>query len=213
MVPYAARYNGRSWRKVRMPGGALAVSALSRADMWAIGPTSTTATRAPARQSLIAMHWDGRSWRTVPVPRVRLSGAGSYFLSDGIAATGARGLWWYYTVYGEGARAPRRNGLLRWNGSRWITITVPAGTNDISAVAQDGTGGAWLLADDLVNYSLVQYWYHYSKGQWTRQVVPSPRKYGDTMFGVARIPGTTSVWSVGEADLNYGNGSIGVIAG
>jgi hypothetical protein len=62
-----------------------------------------------------------------------------------------------------------------------------------------------------VNINSPQYWYRYSDGQWTRQVVPSPRTYNDTMFGLTWVPRTTSLWSVGEADLNYGNASVAVI--
>ena len=44
MVPYSARYHGRA-DNVRLPAGPLTVSALSREDMWAIGPTVNTAAR------------------------------------------------------------------------------------------------------------------------------------------------------------------------
>jgi hypothetical protein len=76
----------------------------------------------------------------------------------------------------------------------------------------DGHGGIWLLADLNVNFNTQQYWYHYSAGHWTRQLVPSPRGHNSTMFAMASVPGTTSVWAVGEADPNYRGHAIGVIA-
>ena len=41
--------------------------------------------------------------------------------------------------------------------------------------------------------------------------MPSPRRYTTALSGMAWIPGTTSVWAVGEAELNNGTGSVGVI--
>ncbi len=76
----------------------------------------------------------------------------------------------------------------------------------------DGHGGLWLLGEVNVNLNLVQYWYHYNAGRWTRQLVPSPKGYNDVLFGIALVPGTTAAWAVGEADANHGTGSVGVIA-
>lgn len=68
LVPYNARYNGHAWRKVLLPGEPFAVSAVSRSDMWAVGPSLKTATMAPDKQVIIAMHWTGRSWHTLAIP-------------------------------------------------------------------------------------------------------------------------------------------------
>jgi hypothetical protein len=45
VVPCSARYDGRAQRRVRLPAEPLTVSALSRDDMCAIGPTVNTAAR------------------------------------------------------------------------------------------------------------------------------------------------------------------------
>lgn len=79
-------------------------------------------------------------------------------------------------------------------------------------MTQDGHGGIWLTADSAVNFNLVQSWYHYNGGRWTRSLVPSPRGYNNLVFAMAWIPGTTSVWADGEADANAGVHTVGVIA-
>ncbi|HEV2239484.1 MAG TPA: hypothetical protein VGR98_00455, partial [Streptosporangiaceae bacterium] len=77
-------------------------------------------------------------------------------------------------------------------------------------MTQDGHGGIWLTAE--TGLGLVQYWYHYSGGRWTRTLVPSPRGYFNFVFGMAWIPRTTSVWADGEADANVGAHTVAVIA-
>jgi hypothetical protein len=210
-VGYAARFNGRSWRETTMPGTVLGFAAVAQHDMWAIGPTNRTAAHRLARQSFVAMHWNGRQWRTLLMPRPRSAGAGSSVDRTYVAASGPRNLWWSYVV--DAANDTRRIGMLRWNGNGWARIAVPNAINFIDGMSQDGDGGVWLIADAEVNYNFVQYWYHYNDGRWTRQLVLTPRKYNDTMFGISWIPHTTALWSVGEADLNFGTPKTGATVG
>jgi hypothetical protein len=62
-------------------------------------------------------------------------------------------------------------------------------------MTEDGHGGIWLTAS--TGLDLTQYWYHYNGGGWSRSFVPSPRGYFNFVFGMAWIPGTTSVWADG----------------
>jgi hypothetical protein len=208
--PYAVRYDGRSWRQVRVPGEPESVSSVAPDDIWAVGPTVKTASALPAKQAIIAMRWTGHSWRTIRVPLPRASRGNGNSTSVGVAAVGPSEAWFSYLIKNE-RNATLGAGLLYWNGVRWQQVKAPAAISDIDAVSQDGNGGVWLLADDLVAFQLNQYWYHYTDGRWTRTLVPTPKGYTDEMFGLAWVPGTTWMWSVGEADKDYGFGTLGVI--
>jgi hypothetical protein len=203
---YVGHYDGRSWREVATPGVVAAAAAPAPDAVWVIGPTDKTAGRALARQALIAMHWTGRRWVTVAAPRVRLAGPGSSLQAAYVVATGPRTLWWSYVVTSTSARASNATGLLELNDGRWTAVPLPAPIEYIDAMTEDGEGGLWLLADVETDYALDQYWYHYADGGWTRQLVPSPRLYNTTMFGMAWVPGTTQAWAAGEADRNGSKG-------
>jgi len=84
--------------------------------------------------------------------------------------------------------------------------------SNVDAMTQDGHGGIWLAADTEFNFNLVQYWYHYNDGRWTRRLAPAPTGYNDMVFGMAWIMGTTSVWPDGEADPNNSGHVVGIIA-
>jgi hypothetical protein len=208
-VPYAARYNGRAWHRVRLPVAPLAISAPGRGGLWVIGPTVATAARVASRQHLIAMHWNGRSWSPLAVPKIAVPAGQSSFDAVSVAAAGPRDLWWYYAASNQATRAWRQ-GLLHWTGAAWHAIALPAAISRVETMTQDGHGGIWLTAE--TGLGLVQYWYHYSGGRWTRTLVPSPRGYSNFAFGMAWIPRTTSVWADGEADANMGAHTVGVIA-
>jgi hypothetical protein len=207
-VPFTARYNGRAWHRVRLPAAPLAVSRADRDDLWVIGPTVATANRAASQQHIIAMRWNGQSWNRLAVPKITVPAGQSYFDASSMAA-GPRDIWWYYQASSQDNRT-QRSGLLHWNGAAWHAIALPAAIANVDAVTQDGHGGIWLAAD--TGLDLVQYWYHYTGGRWTRQLVSAPRGYNDMVFGIAWIPRTTSVWAVGEADANVGAHTAGVIA-
>ncbi len=205
-LPYAARYGGRAWRKLTLPGAPVSVSSLGPDDMWAVGPTLRTADAA--KQVFIAMQWTGRRWRTLRLPAAMLDVGKGDSASLGVAAVGPGQAWFSYVIQ-NGRGGTLRAGLLYLNGTRWQQVKAPAAIREIDAVSQDGNGGVWLLAD--VGIELNQYWYHYAGGRWTRVLVPTPRYYNDTMFAMARVPGTTSMWSVGEADGDSIDASEGVI--
>lgn len=208
-VPAAARYDGRAWHVIKMPGEPEAVSAPSRRAIWAVGPTRTTAGKSPTGQRIIAMRWSGKTWRVVALPKIRVH-SGQAYNTAFAAAVGPRRLWWSYQVTGRAGYL--HAGLLRWDGTRWHHVAVPAAITGAGAMTPDGHGGLWVLATVEVNYNEFQYWYHYRAGRWGRQLVPSPKGYDNVLFGLARVPGTTSALAVGEADANQGNGSIAVIA-
>jgi hypothetical protein len=211
VIPYAVRYDGRAWHRVRLPIAPLAVIAAGRDSLWVIGPTVATAGQVAGWQVIIAMHWNGRSWIALAVPKIAIPAGQSSFDATSVAAAGPHGFWWYYQAASQNNRA-WRNGLERWNGTTWHAIALPGAISRVEAMTQDGHGGIWLTADLDINHSLVQYWYHYNGGRWTRQLVSAPRGYDDIVFGMAWIPGTTSVWADGEADPNSSGHAVGVIA-
>jgi hypothetical protein len=207
-VPYAARYNGRAWHQVKLPVVPLAIATTGRTGLWVIGPTTATAARPASQQHIAGMYWNGKSWRPLTVPKVKVPAGQSSYDSASVAAAGPRDLWWSYDVYNETTRAERR-GLLHWNGTAWHPIAVPAAISYVEAMTPDGHGGLWLAA--AAGLDLAQYWYHYTGGRWTRTLMPAPKGYNITPFGMAWIPGTASLWADGEADANTGTHTVGVI--
>jgi hypothetical protein len=206
VLPYAARYDGHAWHKTVVPVAPLGISALSARDMWAVGPTRATAGKPLDKQVLLAAHWTGRRWRTMKVPTIKAPEATTSLSSGQVVAAGRDGIWWAYQVT---AKEPSPAGLLHYYGGHWHVVKLPSAISGIHAMTQDGHGGVWLVADA---GPFDNFLYHYNHGRWTRQLVPSPSRYDNTLSGMAWIPRTTSVWGVGEADQNHGNGTAGVIA-
>jgi hypothetical protein len=208
-APYAAHYDGRAWRQVKLPVVPMATGRAGRGGLWVIGPTLATVALPASRQSIVAMYWNGRSWRSLAVPKVKVPAGQSSFFAASLAAAGPRDLWWSYRADNAGSFVTR-NGLLHWNGTSWHAIAVPAAFTYVDAMTQDGHGGIWLAVS--TGLDMVQYWYHYHGGHWTKTLVTSPKGYGNSVFGMAWIPGTTSIWADGQADANTATHTVGTIA-
>jgi hypothetical protein len=172
-------YNGRSWSKWQ--GNAVGLqngSALSAANIWALGGT-----KAPFST---IMHYTG-AWH--PVTASALAG-----LQFGrIAALSATNVWATAFVAGGSQEVPY---LVHFNG-KWTRYKLPWPLSPGQALASDGQGGVWLTATS--SSGEIYFVHRTAKGVWSRTPIVSPGK--GVVDGLAHIPGTSSLWSVG---LNVG---------
>ena len=166
------RWNGTAWRHVQSPNpvdprginGLDAVAATSGTDAWAVGAGGTNSV-----DQIIALHWDGTAWHSVPVPE-----PDRFHDLYSVAATSAANAW---AVGDYGTNSVSHTLVLRWNGTAWSQVPSPspggsAGNNSLSAVAATSATDAWAVG----NYSsasasgtLILHW---DGTAWTQ--VPSP---------------------------------------
>jgi hypothetical protein len=185
---YAARYNGRTWSKVQLPGIPSQVSILSPDDMWALGSTLP----GKGKAAEILMHWNGRRWRTVTVPKVRVPSGSSEYVLDPVAL-GPADVWMQRELL-KGTAGAVTVGLLHWNGRAWRRVAIPADISSVGYMTQDGHGGLWLAASG-PKPAYRWYFFHFD-GSWTRESIPAVKgtTVGD-VIGISWIPGTRSVWA------------------
>lgn len=125
-VPFALHFDGTAWRHVSPPrihskfGGSLgSVAALSPNDVWAFGSAERNGDRGG-----LAARWNGKRWRTVPVP-----GSGSV----AAATTHGPASVWVATADFQ---------VFHWNGRRWLEASPGPITN-----ASGGLSGISALTD------------------------------------------------------------------
>jgi len=145
-APYAARFNGRTWKAVPVPGrGDLnAVSAVSAGDIVAVTGLVAVGLGEAVRPQVL--DWDGRSWRALdaqpPLP-VRSQ-------MYAIFASPREGVW----IGGSVPDGPKRTraAIWHWDGAAWSRATppgAPSGQGLIVSLAGDGRRGLWAIGEDL----------------------------------------------------------------
>jgi hypothetical protein len=170
-------YNGKSWSQWH--GNAANItdgSAVSPTNIWAIGGPSSP-------QSAI-VHYTG-TWKLVSDKVL----SGLQF--DGIQAFSATDVWASAVTNTSGVQS----WLVHYNGHAWSKFKVPWTVSmGFGHIVADGHGGLWLSAFAVLALGNSYYEVHRTAaGGWSRVPVSAQ------LFGLARIPGTASVWGAGAS--------------
>jgi hypothetical protein len=210
VVSYAARFNGRSWQAMALPGpvnqyDSYDASAVSANDIWVIaggGPGHGTPNGL--------LQWNGTRWHTVALPSFLASK--THLLS--VLALPGGDVWVAGAIPESGALA---NGVTAlWNGHTWVIDKLPADPaapdDEIGDLVDDGSGGVWAMGFN--SSQCAGPMWHYSSGTWTDTglVGCSASAYVHGPDGLANVPDSISVWAVGgQADPNVPNGEAGLV--
>lgn len=173
-------YNGKTWRKdaAATNRGIVRASALSATNMWAIGSLS-----APEDS---IFHYTG-SWHQSTAHA--LSG----LAFDDIQAVSPTNVW----ATASTPANPFKSYLVHLTRRGWSRIAVPWSV-DVNQLTTDGHGGLWLTAQASANTGWVLH--RSAAGRWSRTRLA---RAGD-VFGIARIPSTTSLWVAGTVNTKAG---------
>ena len=189
-------WNGTSWQVVPSPnvpstGNLLnSVAVVSAHDVWAVGDYLN----ADAIPQTLIEQWNGSSWQVVSSPNVGDGGALS-----GVAVVSASGVW------AVGSNSPQTVAE-HWNGSSWQVVPSPnpsSGGNLLNGVAAVSTNNVWAVGDYLtgsaIARTLIEYW---NGSSWKVVPSPNPSSLDNHLTGVARIPGSSNVWAVGDSYMS-----------
>jgi hypothetical protein len=187
------------WKNATLTG----VSAVSSGDVWTVGNISSGKYRN-AHEIPISAHWDGRSWRRIPLPTV----AARYVWLADVVASAPRDVW---AVGGWGENKTRPL-LMHWDGSRWHRIDllqvapVLGQLNAIDARTPSDVWAAGMEGDwREESYGYTDYVLHWDGRSWRRVGSPLEAAESSGPFAQAMDVGLTGeVWT-----LNYdlsGNG-------
>jgi hypothetical protein len=199
---------GNSWTVAASPnpGGwgniVWAMSALTERDVWAVGVQATYTSNDP-----LALHWNGTSWTSVPVPtpvpdcedgNIQWTGNS---LND-VDAVAANNVWAVGgDCYGIHTLAEH------WNGSSWSIVPgpqIPGGEwATLYGVEAVSSSNIWAVGYAGSESPLVEHW----NGQaWSIVGVP-----GSGYLGDMASTGPNDVWAVGGGDsgpvVEHFNGS------
>lgn len=197
---YALRYNGQRWRRVPLPEYPRGtVTVLSADDIWLAG-SARNPLGPPAPTVPVAMHWNGKAWRTLRLPsKVRAPHGGNAIPSTSIVGLGPSSL---LALAGfpppccAGGLGKPGITVLRWNGRSWRVLAEDTRDRANGPVVSDGHGGMWIAAT--VGTTGPPNIVHYSAGKIGGQVL---RVGGSSVqfFAMSVVQGTASVWAAGAS--------------
>ena len=166
-----------------------AVTATGRRDAWAVGqPPWNVACGADVE------HWDGSTWRRVPVPRGLQVGD-----SGPVAASSAADAWIFPEHSGfAGSSYYSYDSALHWNGRAWHASRF-ARQIVVSSAATFGPADTWAFGAWDRRGALVPYAARYDGRAW-RHVTPP------VAADALSAPSRTDMWLVGPTVATAGRG-------
>ncbi len=156
-------------------------------DIWVIGAASMLET------DLLARHWDGQSWHSVPMEQRRRATTITDVLALSPTDAWAIGYSWSTT--------PDTPVMTHWDGTAWTNVALPAGFNELTKIVQGADGTLWALGhliDEPAKPGLLRY----SGGTWEK--VPTtavPNRSNVYASALAVVPGTGALWTLGSVNI------------
>jgi hypothetical protein len=196
-------YNGTSWSVVSSPNNGshnndlIGVVAIAPNNVWAVG----TYANFLGQQFTLTEHWNGSSWSIVSSPSTGVSS-----VLTGVAAINSTNL----VAVGLSVTfsGTFRTLVEHWNGSKWSIVSSPnvgSGSNVLGAVSVISSSNIWFVGYSTnssgVEQTLIEHWNGHSLS-----VVSSPNvgSGNNVLTAISRVPGTTSLWTVGASTNSSG---------
>ncbi|TDB84941.1 hypothetical protein [Actinomadura sp. 7K534] len=184
------RRTGETWTQITTQPDVYQLGSYIRADddMWLIGTPDET------DRTVVAYHWDGQTWTSVPWHEPSSGGTG---ISDMIALS-PTDAWATGTDYRTSPATPV---LMHWDGTAWTSVTPPSGLNALTRIVKGEDGTLWALGhslDEPAKPGLLRY----SAGTWER--VPTtavPNRTNIYATALAVVPGTGALWTLGDVNI------------
>ena len=196
-------WNGVKWSIVPSPNpGTIAgefnvlnsVTAVAANNIWAVGYYSSSTN---AYQTLVE-HWNGIRWSVVLSPNV----PNTHDFMNSVQAVSANDIWAVgssFTLDSVGQTL-----VEHWNGTKWSVIASPntSGTlTGLSGVTAVSSTNVWAVGYSFTGNgtgpTVIEHW---NGTKWSSVPSPSPAAGFNSLSSVTRVPGTRSVWAIGNAD-------------
>src|SRR5829696_7990277 len=194
----AAHWNGTTWTREPTPNGNpggfnhLYGVATAGGTVWAVG-TYVDPSSSINRRKLILQRAGG-SWRVSAAPTVA-----AYEHLAAADATGLADAWAVGSATSDIQSAPLAPLALRWNGSRWVSMTLPAtGSTALAGVDARTSSDVWAVGSSRNADGAQPYVARFDGTSWRRVATPTIGAGGELTDVVALSPST--VVAVGRSN-------------
>jgi len=185
------RWDGSTWKVVRVPAGARrgsldGIALISARNAWAVGSSDV----AGGGQRALILRWNGTAWKEVRTP-----GAAGGVSLTGVAAVSARDAW------AVGSTGAGRTYTARWDGAAWMRVPSPSPRGDsfLAGVAATSARDAWAVGGIIgrPGRALIMHW---NGTAWAR--VPATGLPAGSFLERVAMTSPRAGWAVGTVGFD-----------
>lgn len=191
-------WSGTAWRIVASPNPNSqddileGVTAVSASNVWAVGEQNFTS-------ATLIEHWNGSVWSVVPSP----SPNSAINELDAAAVVSANDVWAVGDDGGEHLL------IEQWDGSQWnMKQSAKGGSGFLNGAVAVSGHNVWTVGigsnGSVSGQAIIEQW---DGAKWSFVTTPNPGTNGSVLRGIAVIPGTSSLWSVGDYETGGSSSS------
>jgi hypothetical protein len=195
-------WNGVKWSIINSPTVNNAdatlsdIHAVAANDIWAVGYTDSNT--ALTEHSALIEHWDGHKWSIMTHPASQLNGS-----LTALAAASANSLWAVGQYLPSDSNTTSQTLIEHWNGTLWTVVPAAeiTGYNDsLSDISAISANDIWAVgASQSKTYqssqTLIEHW---NGTKWNIVTSLNPDPANSFLLAITHIPGSTSLWAVGN---------------
>jgi len=193
-----AHWDGVNWKRVTVPGfpygQLLAVAAVSKNDVWAVGENESYVPGYNRPPFGLVLHWNGKAWRPVPIAFAVQA------IPTAVTAT-AKDVWV--------ALSADTDELLHETGGHWyvVPVTQSGSLNDPLTIAMSSPKSGWLGGTNVSidSNGATAFEWHWNGASWKHIPVKVHDQFS-VINAMAGLPGGT-VWAVGQEAIDPNNGN------
>ena len=184
-----------------LPGRLFGVSAVSPADVWAVGNDCSA---GPC--TTLTLHWNGTSWSKVASPS---PGNGGYAILTAVYALSATSAWAVGDYCPTNDCTVEDTLILHWNGTAWARVNSPGPSSPLAqllGVIATSPTSAWAVGD-YVSMASGQYQtliLHWNGRAWSQVNSPNPSPGHSNFLTAVGGTSSTGLWAAGY----YGTRSL-----
>ncbi len=208
-----AQWNGSTWTRVTVPlpnnnnlaSDLSAISADGPNDVWIVGSYYLEVSPTDEADETYSLHWNGSSWKIVPMPLNPGTNPNVGYAFDAIKANSPTDVWAVGETYNDLTYSSSTL-IEHYNGTKWSIVPSPSpGTGGVltGVTTSNATNNVWAVgyatpSGSSVAQTLTLNW---NGNVWSTVASPNGSTGSSVLSSVATTPGAAIVQAVGYSGV------------
>lgn len=207
-----AQWNGTTWTRLTVPvpnnnnmrGDLNAISADGPNDVWIVGNYELEVNPSDIANETYSLHWDGSSWRIVPMPLEPGTNPNFGYVFNSIKANSPTDVWAVGDSF-NGATYTSSTLIEHRDGKAWSIVPSPSPGSSATltgVTTSNASNNVWAVGYDTGTSTTQTLTLNWNGSMWSTVASPNAGTGSSLLFSVSTTPGAAIVQAVGYSGVS-----------